>query len=162
MADRPTLPTPRKQTLGGYSLASQQGYRNKYFKVEEQEGSLMEALKPYLPAEQIAQLQNKQNKAAQILALQSEHLRKLLEQGFIEDFRHMELARILVELYNQQGASERIKSFPYPRQFASLNFWFIQIFIFLLPFGMLQEFERGSKYRPLSCRIDLKSCLSSG
>jgi putative membrane protein len=81
------------------------------------------------------------------LALQSEHLRKLLEQGFIEDFRHMELEKMLIELYNQQGASERIKSFPYPRQYASLNLWFIKIFICLLPFGMLQEFEKiGADY----------------
>lgn len=84
----------------------------------------------------------KTNKAAQILALQSTHLRLLLEKGLIEDFRHMELERILIELYNQQGASERIKNFPYPRQYATLNKWFIKVFIILLPLGMLQEFEK--------------------
>lgn len=74
-------------------------------------------------------------------------MRELLELGLIEDFRHMELERILMEFYNQQGASERIKNFPYPRQFASLNLWFIKIFVFLVPFGMLQEFGKiGSDY----------------
>jgi len=83
----------------------------------------------------------KNNKAAQIIALQSKHLKELLDKGLIEDFRHMELERILMEFYNQQGASERIKNFPYPRQFSSLNNWFIKIFVTLVPFGMLNEFE---------------------
>lgn len=82
------------------------------------------------------------NKAAQIIALQSAHLKKLLQAGLIEDFRHMELEKILVELYNQQGASERIKNFPYPRQYSSLNLWFIKIFVALIPFGMIQEFAK--------------------
>jgi len=43
-------------------------------------------------------------------------------------------------LYNQQGGSERIKNFPYPRQFTTISLWLIWIFISLLPFGMIQEF----------------------
>jgi putative membrane protein len=54
----------------------------------------------------------------------------------------MELEKILGELYNLQGASERIKNFPYPRQYATLNLWFIKIFVLLVPMGMLNEFEK--------------------
>ena len=90
---------------------------------------------------------SKSNKATQIIALQSAHLKRLLELGLIEDFRHMEMQKILIELYNLQGASERIKNFPYPRQYATINLYFIKIFILLLPMGMLQEFEKfGSHY----------------
>jgi putative membrane protein len=122
-------------------------YRNQWFKVEEQNSLLEDALIPYLSKEEFSEVMSKNNKAAQILALQSKHLLKLLQEGLIEDFRHMELEKLLIELYNQQGASERIKGFPYPRQFASLNLWFIKIFVFLIPFGMLQEFEKiGSAY----------------
>ncbi|MDZ4843974.1 MAG: bestrophin family ion channel [Chitinophagales bacterium] len=117
-------------------------YKNNWFKVEEQENKLEDALKPYLSDEEYALVLSKSNKAVQIIALQSEHLRKLLELGLIEDFRHMELEKMLVEFYNHQGASERIKNFPYPRQFATLNLWFIKIFILLLPLGMLQEFDK--------------------
>jgi putative membrane protein len=53
----------------------------------------------------------------------------------------MELANMLKEFYALQGKSERIKNFPYPRQFATLNQYFIWIFIFLLPFGVMNEFE---------------------
>ena len=31
---------------------------------------------------------------------------------------------------------------PYPRQFATLNLYFVWIFIVLLPFGMVQEFAK--------------------
>ncbi len=122
-------------------------YRNKFFRVTEHDTTLEDALKPYLSNEEYQIILSKSNKAAQILSLQSKKLRELLELGLIEDFRHMELERILMEFYNQQGASERIKNFPYPRQFASLNLWFIKIFVFLVPFGMLQEFGKiGSDY----------------
>lgn len=124
------------------NLPHNREYRNKWFRVEEQDGNMQEALKKYLTPEEFDSVMSKTNKAAQILALQSRHLETLLNQGLIEDFRHMDLEKMLVELFNQQGASERIKGFPYPRQFASLNNWFIKIFVALVPFGMLQEFAK--------------------
>jgi len=117
-------------------------YKNKWFRVEEHETRLADALRPYLSPEEYEVVMSKTNKAVQIIALQSSHLKELLEQGLIEDFRHMELEKILVELYAHQGASERLKNFPYPRQYATLNLWFIRLFIFLIPFGMFQEFEK--------------------
>jgi putative membrane protein len=123
-------------------LAHNKEYRNKFFQVEEHNMDVKDVLKRYLNEQEFQKIVTKSNKATQIIALQSEHLRHLLQQGLIEDFRHMELEKILMELYHQQGASERIKNFPYPRQFASLNDWFIKIFVALLPFGMMQEFEK--------------------
>ena len=75
----------------------------------------------------------KKREAAQIIALQSSHVRRLFDDGYIEDFRHMEMEKILAELYNQQGGSERIKNFPYPRQFTTISLWLIKIFICLYP-----------------------------
>ncbi len=122
-------------------------YKNTHFKVEEHELKLAEVIKPYLDAQEYDVIMKKSNKAAQIIALQSAQLGKLLEQGYIEDFRHMELEKVLVEFYNQQGACERIKNFPYPRQFATLSVWFIHIFILLVPLGMFKEFEKlGEQY----------------
>lgn len=116
-------------------------YKNKWFSIEEHETQLMDALVPYLSPNELAKIATKTNKAAQIIGLQSTHLRELLDLGLIEDFRHIELESTLVELYNHQGGSERIKNFPYPRQYTTLNLWFIRLFVLLLPLGMLQEFE---------------------
>ena len=55
---------------------------------------------------------------------------------------NLELENIIVEMFNLQGKSERIKNFPYPRQFATLGYDFVLIFILLLPFGVIPEFSK--------------------
>lgn len=119
-----------------------QEYRNRWFRVEEHNGTMETELHKYMPPEDIKQIMPKSNKAAQIIALQSAQLKELLDKGLIEDFRHMELEKLLLEFYNQQGVSERIKNFPYPRQFATLNLYFIEIIFigrqfFLDPFFVI-------------------------
>jgi putative membrane protein len=116
-------------------------YRRKY-SVHEQESQLDEELKKFLTGEEVSYITEKKNKAAQIIGLQSKDLRELLDAGLIEDFRHMELENMLIEFYNHQGVCERIKNFPYPRQFATLNLYFVKLFVLMVPFGMLQEFEK--------------------
>ncbi len=113
-----------------------------FFKIPEHEGKLEDELTGYLSPAEKTYILSKKNRATQIISLQSKELRELLEKGLIEDFRHMELEGILKEFYDQQGKCERIKNFPYPRQFATLNVYFVWLFILLLPFGMLQEFEK--------------------
>ncbi|MDC0717228.1 bestrophin family protein [Nannocystis bainbridge] len=82
------------------------------------------------------------NPAAQLLAQQSHALRALRERGLLSDYRHVALTEALVELYEHQGKCERIKNFPYPRQFATLNLLFVWLFIILVPLGLLQEFQK--------------------
>lgn len=119
-----------------------QEYREKWFSVPEHVGDLKVELAKYLTIEELDKVMATSNKAAQIIAIQSASLKRLLDHGLIEDFRHMELEKMLVEFYNQQGVSERIKNFPYPRQYATVNLYFTRIFILLVPLGMLQEFDK--------------------
>jgi putative membrane protein len=119
-----------------------QEYKNKWFSVHEHKYTMKDDLSLYLTPEEIELLQSKTNKATHIIAMQSDVLKELLDKGLIEDFRHMEMQKMLVEFYNQQGVSERIKNFPYPRQYATLNLYFIKIFVILIPLGMLQEFDK--------------------
>lgn len=125
----------------GMKKAHNAEYRRRY-RVEEQDGSLSDELSKYLNDDEQAQVLSKKNRATQIIGLQSKQLKELLDKGLIEDFRHMELEKLLVEFYNQQGVCERIKNFPYPRQFATLNLYFVRLFVIMVPFGMLQEFEK--------------------
>lgn len=99
-------------------------------------------LKLLLPAEEYNSCIQYKNTATQIIDQQFQDLAKLREQGLIDDFRHMELQKILQEFYVHQGKCERIKKFPLPRQYANMSAIFIGIFIFLLPFGMISEFEK--------------------
>ncbi|MFT5583488.1 MAG: putative membrane chloride channel (bestrophin family) [Cognaticolwellia sp.] len=82
----------------------------------------------------------RKNRATQILHNQAKQLKELYASQHIEDFRHIELMGLIEEFYTLQGKCERIKNFPLPRQYASLNHWFAQIFVALLPFGLLGAF----------------------
>lgn len=99
-----------------------------------------EAIKPYLSEADLAYLANKGNKQTAILYLQSNHLRQLKERGLIWEFSFLELENVLEELFTHQGKSERIKNFPYPRQFASLMHYFTWIFLSILPLAMASQF----------------------
>jgi putative membrane protein len=110
--------------------------------VREHRHTLEEELEGNMPADELAYVLSKSNKPAQVLALQSRRLRELRERDLIEDFRHMEMQNLLNELVALQGKSERIKNFPYPRQYASLNSYFMWIFVLLLPFGVMFEFDK--------------------
>ncbi len=98
-------------------------------------------LKPYLSSDEYNYIMSKGNKASHLLSLQSKELLKLKLSGQIEDFRHMELEKMIGEFYTLQGKSERIKNFPFPRQYATVNYFFVWIFLILLPFGMLNVFN---------------------
>ena len=52
------------------------------------------------------------------------------------------MQRFIKDFLLQQGRCERIKDFPYPRQYATINAFFIKLFCLLLPFGLLREFDK--------------------
>jgi putative membrane protein len=117
----------------------------RFFKVPEKETPLQEELKKYLSAEELEFILGKKNRATQIIALQSKHLRDLKAQKKISELNFVELESMLIALYDHQGRTERIKNFPYPRQFATINQMFIRLFVGLLPFGILHEFGKLSE-----------------
>ena len=125
-----------------HSHVASQKYRDATFYVEELKTKLEDVLSPFLTKEEEKYILSKKNRATHLLKMQSKELKELMDKGYIEDFRHMEMENILVELFNHQGKSERIKNFPYPRQYTTINTIFIWLFIILIPFGMIQEFEK--------------------
>jgi len=80
------------------------------------------------------------NQATRLLHHQSQRLAQLHKSGAIDDFRHMELSKLLETMFTLQGKCERIKNFPLPRQYATANHWFALMFIHLVPFGILGAF----------------------
>lgn len=100
-----------------------------------------EKIKPYLTKNEYDYVMNKGNRASHILSLQSKELLTLKINGQIDDFRHMELEKLVGEFFALQGKSERIKNFPFPRQYSTVNYLFVWIFLGLLPFGMLNVFN---------------------
>lgn len=115
---------------------------SKLYHVNEWENKLEDELAPYLAANEQEYILGKKNRATQIMSLQSKRLRELYDAGMIDIMCYTALEDLLKDLYEQQGKCERIKGYPYPRQFASINLFFIRLFVFMVPFGMLKEFEK--------------------
>lgn len=111
----------------------------------ERDSNAEEDMKPYLSDEDLRYVMSKGNKQTALLYLQSHHLRKLKEKGILWEFSFLELEGILKDLFDLQGKSERIKNFPYPRHFASLNHYFMWIFVLLLPWAIVPQFAEIGK-----------------
>ncbi|WP_128543592.1 bestrophin family protein [Larkinella soli] len=106
------------------------------------QNDLDKELGQFLSKEEVESVLRKQNPATHLIRNQSADLRDLRARGLLSDYYHAELQRLLVEFYNQQGACERIKSFPFPRQYAFFGFLFVWLFIFVLPYGLLGEMAK--------------------
>jgi len=114
----------------------------KHYKVPEWESKLEEELKVFLTEEETRYVLSTKSKATQILSLQSAALRRMHEEGYINDLNYVALENQLNELSSFQGKCERVKNFPYPRQFFSINIFFTDLFCLMLPLGFLGEFSK--------------------
>jgi putative membrane protein len=113
-----------------------------YYSVPEKESTLELELAKYIPAAEVLQIIATKNKAVQLLGLQSKTIKELYDQGIIDNFRFLEMHKLINTLYDHQGKSERIKNFPYPRQFATVSSLFVKLFCIMLPFSMLKDFDK--------------------
>ena len=122
-------------------------YRKKQFGMGLYADEITEVeLTRFLPPQEVKSLIDFRNTATQIVDRQAEELKALRDAELIDDFRHMALQDLLNDLYTHQGKCERIKKFPFPRQYASTGLYFVFIFCALLPFGMVPAFQDIGPY----------------
>ena len=114
----------------------------KYYSIPEIETSLEQELLKYISPSELRNILCTKNRAMQLMSLQGDSLKKLREDGMIDEFKFSDMHIALRAFLDHQGRSERIKNFPYPRQYATINSLFMKLFCLLLPFGLLQEFDR--------------------
>ena len=82
----------------------------------------------------------------QLLHAHSAQLAELKDRGLLDGFEHAAFLQLIVECFAQQGAAERIKSFPFPRQYAHFSTIFVNLFTLLLPFALVGELNKFSEY----------------
>jgi len=114
-------------------------------KVYGQQNFEQEASKVYeqfLPVQDKETAGHKFNAASYLMAKQNETLIDCKNKGWLDEFEHGEMSRLVLEFYNQQGAAERIKSFPFPRQYANFSVVFVYIFIAILPFAIINDLDK--------------------
>lgn len=122
------------------SLAHNRSYQQRTFEVAELSGKVESELSKYLPADEVTALIPKKNRAVLLLGQQSKVLRELADSGALTELRHIEMEKTVAQLLDLQGRCERIKNYPYPRQFATINLIFVWLFILTLPFALFGFF----------------------
>ncbi len=113
----------------------------RYYSIPERQKSLEDELVKYLSPEDREHISWAANKAAQLLALQSQTLKEVYETQPMVATQYVEMQRAINNMIAQQGQCEAFKETPYPRQYSIINTIFVTMFCVLLPFGMLKEFD---------------------
>ncbi len=115
-------------------------YRERSFDVEEHRAPLDTALAAYLAPHAVAALLAAGNPAAALMALQSHALHDLFAGQNLQLLQYADMQKTLRELIEQHARAQRIKNFPYPRQYAIINSLFVWLFALLLPLAIVKEF----------------------
>jgi len=103
------------------------------------ESEVRRHLETVLPSAVCDQAMLQQNVATHLLGLHAEQLADLKRRDWLDGFEHSDLLAHVTHLLDAQGAAERIKTFPFPRQYANFSLIFVVIFIILLPLGLVRE-----------------------
>ncbi len=130
------------RTKKPWEASYQKIHKQKHFEyhIPEFEVELEDELKQHLSVEELNHVMTQDHKPNAIISLQSKHLRKLTDEGKIWDFSYLNMQQILQELTTLQGKSERIKNFPYPKQYGSIGYHFVHLFMWLLPMAIIPSF----------------------
>lgn len=99
-----------------------------------------EELKDYLNEEEYQEIQTVQNKPNWLLQKQGDCIKSGIRAEILGAFDNISIEPNLAALNNWQGACERIKNTPVPRQYDFFTRMFLWIFIFFLPSGLLSLF----------------------
>lgn len=99
-----------------------------------------EELDPFLAPEDRDLLRNAQNKPNYLHLLMGRQIYQAMANGTLGGFDSFQMEGQLLALANYQGASERIKNTPLPRQYDFFTRLFVLLFAAMLPFGLLGFF----------------------
>lgn len=123
------------------NVAQFEEYAKKY-EIQERTFKIEDELKKYLAEDELKYILSKKNRATQLMALQSKELAEAYSKGEINDFQWSQINQQLVKFTDDQGKAERIKNFPYPRNFSSITTYLLILFIVFVPFGLVKEFAK--------------------
>lgn len=91
-----------------------------------------------LPEVTISTLRRYRNVPAAILLLMSREIRTAFDRGWLDSIRFTSIDETLTQLTNIQGACERIKNTPLPRQYDYFPRLLVNFFCLLVPLGFVE------------------------
>jgi putative membrane protein len=121
---------------------SNEEYRKRFYVVPEATSPLEAELGKLLPDDELERLTATRSKATHLLCAQNKAIRDMYVNQELVVLHHGEMQKTLRDLLDQQGKAERIKNFPYPRQYTTVNTIFVWCFAALLPWCLVRDFDR--------------------
>lgn len=114
----------------------------RYYDIPERQQAFEDEVLKYIPKEELDSISRMHNKATHLLVMQNQAIKSAYDSELLLIAQFIEMQRMHNNFITQQGQCEAIKETPYPRQYSTINIIFVRMFCFLLPFGMLQEFDK--------------------
>ncbi len=97
-------------------------------------------LERYLDKNELQFIKQRRNVTFALLELHAMDLKKALAEGWINKYQQIEIDKTITGLCNHMGGSERIKNTIFPVTYSKYINMSIQLFIILLPFGLIEYF----------------------
>jgi len=97
-----------------------------------------------LPVSDLVRVKGTQNPALRLLELQLAEIASLPRNSESTESIREKLLDTVLDCIKEQGSAERLKQFPFPRQYAHFSGAFVWIFLLLLPFGLVDELAKGT------------------
>lgn len=101
-----------------------------------------DTLKPFLSDTDFAELVGKQNKPYYLQKMIGQQIYQAMADGTLGGFDSFQMEGQLAALANHQGACERIKNTPMPRQYHYFTRVFLYVFVLFFPFGLIATLSK--------------------
>ena len=112
-----------------------------FFQIPERIRKMETELEEFLPGHELEQVLAARNKMGKLLSMQSKTIKSLNSNGELIAPQYAVLQQMMKDLYALQAKCEQLKDSPYPRQHAVINNIFVWTFCFMLPFGIVHDFD---------------------
>ncbi len=93
----------------------------------------------YLTEEERNEISRQSNKPNAVLQLQSKHLKKMYEEGWLDGYQFLQLDNLLIKFTDEMGMSERIKNTVFPTTYNYLTQLFIWLFVIAIELVTVQS-----------------------
>ncbi|MFN8554235.1 MAG: bestrophin family ion channel [Candidatus Obscuribacterales bacterium] len=114
------------------------------FKEKFDRETLAQYLERSITAEDKLHMDGSSNPALSLLQLQLRDIEELANLSDTHSSVCEKMTDTMIECIKEQGACERLKNFPFPRQYAYFSEVFVWIFLLLLPFGLIDELSKAT------------------
>ncbi len=94
----------------------------------------------HLDKNELNSIKNQRNVTVALLELHAMDLKKALAEGWINKYQQIQIDKSITALCNHMGGSQRIKNTIFPVTYSKYINMSIQLFILLLPFGLIEYF----------------------